>query len=236
MDPTISIISMKSAVLFFAGAFVLVLVLRAINKKLHVFSKGTVSFILAVLIIFTTVDAIQILNGIKISEKDSRSLAASQTIGSIVYTWLNQGAEMAAHQVSRQEDRGYVLEQLKNIEASVVTELEDKNAAAGTLADLQLVSLNVDRYGYPRNPWTNDKSYGFTALLDDGEKFHEFTGDVSVDSHSSSKISITTIKGELHRTVSKESGVAAAAYRNANAYKSDAYFVGGRGLNLVKKD
>ncbi|MFT7619428.1 MAG: hypothetical protein ACI97A_003082 [Planctomycetota bacterium] len=218
------------------GAFLGVLILRAINRKVNVFTRGTVSFMLTALIIFTAVDTVAIMNGIRNNQTTARSLADHHTVTSIVCSWIDQGADLAAHQVSGDLNQETLISDLRAAEEDIAIELERKNARGETMGDLKLVALSVDRYGRIDGMSRHSRRFDFKALVDDGASYHRVEGRVSIRHRGENGISIVNFKSGIDKAFNDSPRLVANAYSGADSYRSDNYHLDSRRGYLIRRN
>lgn len=217
------------------GAFFGVLILRALNRKFQIFSRGTVSFMLTVLIIFTAVDTVAIMNSIRNNQSTVRSLADHHTVTSIVQAWIDEGAKLAAHQIDGESNQLTLLADFEAAEEEIESTLDRKNAHAESLDGLKLVSLSVDRYGHMEIGSRRSRRFTFRALLDDGRDYHWLQGGISIRHRGDDKgIGVANFKGSLQESSVGSANQIAYKFYHASSYKSDEYQLDSRRRKLMR--
>ena len=206
------------------GALLLVIILRWINRSCRLFTRGTVSFIVAFLLAFTVIDTLIILNEIKINQSSTREGALRRTVANTLTTWLTQGAEAAAQKLDTPEERQELLDSLRSVEKDVAMELARRNAQGEDLSSLNLVALQVDEHRHRSFPVIGHESLRFRALLDDGLGYIELKGEARVAGGERGQWTILGVRGAVERSWDSGSDRdLVQAFERANAFQDEEY-------------
>ncbi len=207
------------------------LVLPYLQRRLRIFSRGTIAFMISALMAFTVVDGIIHLNEIRNSESRLRERARFSTVSSLLQSYFNGGPEAAIEQVPYGLHRDALAESLRVFESDIVEELLDRNSPAESTRDLRLVSLDVGRELVRRTRLLNPAHYrgngqdwGFLAVIDDGESLIEVEGLVRL-SLDGEAVSVMDLRGKLGKSHDRHDRAPARLFQRARAYANADYAV-----------
>ena len=199
------------ALIAFLALFVLLL--PFLQRRLRIFSRGTVAFIVSALMIFTVVDGINVLNGIRNSESRIRREARENAVTNLYRTWIQEGSAAALAQLpSGVVETSVDAVQLQAFEATIEGELGRLGSPAKRFNDLKLVSIEVQRTGMWGN-WGDYEHWNVEILVDDGARFHILAGDVRVLKHEHATVRIDDIDAYLRSSMSHDDNYAANLFQ-----------------------
>jgi hypothetical protein len=201
---------------------VAILVLWFLQKKLKIFSRGTIAFMVLSLMIFTAVDIVSIMNEIRNTEHHIRTKARRNTVNSLIHAWVKDGPEAAANQLSEINDRNQVLDRLKALSKKINEDLADRNSSAENLQGTELVAISIKRSNFLRN-FVSQTGYSYEALLDDGQNYHHLKGRVYVENEGMRSIVVADMDGALSRFKERDDRSHYNLFNQSVAYRNASY-------------
>ena len=212
------------------AAILLVWFLRGLQRRFRIFTRGTVTFMVVVMMVTAVVSTFDHLHSIKRTEQRMRSVAQHRTVASFLSTWMLDGVGAASRQFGSEEtSRRILADDCLAVEERVRQALQETNAPAESMRDLTLVSLWADERGGPavgrsatRAEW--EWSWPFSALFEDGRTMHLVRGRIFGTPHESS-VMITGVEGDVVREARRRTFASRCrrAFSRANVYRNERY-------------
>lgn len=212
-------------VLVVVGGAALFGLLRRIDRRLNVFTRGTVGFMAFALVTFTAISVFVMLHDVKLEEQHARAVARRRAVQGAVLGWMNGGEDAVSA-----EFRSTFAEDLSDIEMDVARGIREETGKECSFGDLELIALDVDRR--PRIDrfrsalkWQAHHHWNYEAVFRDGAsgELHRVRGKIySTDPHEGGFV-ITGVDGGLVERGSNHDRYCMAAIRRAAVYRSPTF-------------
>lgn len=187
MGMNIAQLPAQSLILSAGGVIVAVLILAALNRHLRLFTRGTVGFMVAVLMLVTVESVIEHLNDRRNADASIRAVAVIQTTENFLHSWFeHQPREMTAGYV----DPGmsiHVDQRMTAIQDAILTCLPHREQAPD-FAAWRMMALDVGSTYWRRN------EQRFWALLDTSAEIVRVRGTVTLQDSTPPLVSDITFE------------------------------------------
>ena len=208
---------------------IFVLLLPLLQRRFRIFTRGTISFMVAALMIFTLADGFLYLHDIRNQEDALKERARFTSVASLIQTFLEQGPTAAIDQLPRNDYREAVAESLRELDRDLAEEFGELGDAADGAARVQLVALDVGRNLVHKLRLLNPRHYGpgeewgFEALVDDGRRWHLVQGVARVIPDLDGGALVIDVSGKHGQDYDRGDDRAARLFLAARAYRSPVY-------------
>lgn len=205
-----------------------------LNRRLRIFTRGTVAFMISALMIFTVIDGLDYLNDIKLNENHLREAARQRTVSSLLQTFLTSGPDAAGDQAPIGSYQEALVAQLKALEAELDRALVETKSPARSLRELKLVALDVGRNLVPNrrrfapSHYVSGDDWGYAALLDDGVNFILIQGFARLAGSRSRAVEIRDVDGRLEQTYGRTDLRAISQFNRQQVFKNADYVLAAR--------
>lgn len=194
-------INIFALILVVTGGLAAFALLRFLHKKLHVFTRGTVSFMVLALVGFTIISVLTMLHDVKLDEERARGFARRRAVHGALLGWL--GDEEGA---ASREFRANFSEDIEDIEKQISRDVKSvvKKSCCPEFDDLHLVALDVDwrpttAYVNSAINWQRRHCWDYEAVFHDEDSgdLHRIRGKVITTDPKNDGFVITGVQGKL---------------------------------------
>lgn len=164
------------------GGLVLFGLLRFLNRRLRIFTRGTVTFMVVSLVAFTVISVLSMLHDIQLDEDRAREFARRRVVHGAALGWLGGRVTPASRQFEDDFE-----EDIDDLEDEILEEIREiRGCCSADFDDLELVALDID--------WRPSRDYVGSAL----HRQRRHSWDYDAVMHDSCRDEYHRIKGRIY--------------------------------------